>query len=193
MDRLKWHFEKRPVESLRKWDRNPREITEKPFNDLKTSISRFGLAEPIVIQPDGLIIGGHARYEAIKLTGAVEVDCYVPDRPLTDKEYEELNIRLNKNVAGSWSWDALANWNHEDLIAFGFDAGDLAYHFDADPLDTGATERETNVHKITMALCPACGHEFEVKRKKAKKKNDGTSADAGSPGPWPDTQETPAA
>lgn len=192
---LIWHLEKRLSSSLRKWDRNPREITEKPFSDLKKSISKFGLVEPIVIQPDGLIIGGHARYEAVKLIGVLEVDCYVPDRPLTDKEFEELNIRLNKNVAGRWDWDALANFTGTDLKDFGFTAENLAYHFDVDATELGASESESNVSKTTMAHCPNCGHEFEVKRKKARKKNDGTDAgatNAGDPGSAEGSQEAQA-
>ena len=44
---------------------------------------------------------------------------------LTDKEVEELNIRLNKNT-GNWDFDALANrFEVPDLLEWGFDEREL--------------------------------------------------------------------
>lgn len=118
---IKWHIEKRKLADLKRWDRNPRIIKGKPYEDLKKSIGKFGLAEPLVIQPSGLIIGGHARYEAMLDAKIEECDCYVPDKKLSDKEVEELNIRLNKNIAGEFDFDALANgFEIDNLQEYGF-------------------------------------------------------------------------
>jgi hypothetical protein len=101
---------------------------EKPLADLTKSISKFGLAEPLVCQPDGLLIGGHARYQVLLAQGVKEADCYVPDRALSQKDMIELNVRLNKNVAGEFDFDALANLPEidvADLVEFGFDEAEL--------------------------------------------------------------------
>lgn len=97
--KITWRFETRKLSEIKPWDRNPRRITEDGLKDLAASIKRFGLPEPIVLNADGTIIGGHARYQILKKSGAAEAFCAIPSRKLTDKELEELNIRLNKNVA----------------------------------------------------------------------------------------------
>jgi len=70
------------------------------------------------------------------------VECWYPSRLLTDKEVEELNIRLNKNT-GNWDFDALANgFEVPDLLEWGFDERELQLGgFDLDgnkPDDPGA-------------------------------------------------------
>jgi ParB-like chromosome segregation protein Spo0J len=130
---------------------------EKPLADLTKSISKFGLAEPLVIQPCGLLIGGHARYQVLLAQGVKEADCYVPDRALSQKDMIELNVRLNKNVAGEFDFDALANLPEidvADLVEFGFDEAELGVvPADNKPIDEGAmadTEHE----------CPKCGFKW---------------------------------
>ena len=71
------------------------------------------------------IIGGHQRKHVLEASGVKEIECWIPDRELSDKEVEELNIRLNKNT-GSWDFDALANeFELDDLLEWGFDKGEL--------------------------------------------------------------------
>ena len=58
-------------------------------------------------------------------TGA-EIDVRVPSRTLTDREVEELNIRLNKNT-GSFDFDILANnFEVDDLLDWGFEPFELS-------------------------------------------------------------------
>ncbi len=53
------------------------------------------------------------------------VDVRVPERELTEREAEELAIRLNKNT-GDWDFDALANnFELDDLLDWGFDKQEL--------------------------------------------------------------------
>ena len=71
------------------------------------------------------IIGGHQRKHVLEASGVKEVECWIPDRELTGKEVEELNIRLNKNT-GAWDFDVLANeFELDDLLDWGFDKGEL--------------------------------------------------------------------
>lgn len=123
---IKWHIETRKVTDLKEWAKNPRLLTEKGINDLTQSISKFGLAEPIVINTDCLILGGHARVKVLKAQGEIECDCYVPDRTFNDKEIEEINIRLNANQAGIWDTERLANeWDVAELKDWGLDMVDF--------------------------------------------------------------------
>ena len=132
--KLTWHNEKRKIKDLVPYVANPRQITDKQAKDLKASLDKFGLAEPITINTDNTIIGGHQRKKILEnLVGVdpdYEVDVWVPDRELSIDEMRELNVRLNKNVAG-WDFDTLANnFELDDLLDWGFEKSDLDLDLD---------------------------------------------------------------
>lgn len=136
MNSLNWKTEKKNIIDLKPYEYNPRTLTQKGLEDLKKSIGKFGLAEPLVINTTGLIIGGHARYEVLKVEGVTEVDCYVPERELTEQECKELNVRLNKNIAGEWDFDILANaFDDNDLLEWGFQEWELGLNEANDEID----------------------------------------------------------
>ena len=81
---------------------NPRQITKKQYNDLKESIDRFGLVDPIIVNEKTMtIIGGHQRYKIWKENAkkskieSITIPCVVLD--LNKEQERELNIRLNKS------------------------------------------------------------------------------------------------
>lgn len=123
---LAWVTEKRKISDLKPAEYNPRQATEKECNDLRTSIERFNLADPIIINKNNTVIGGHFRLKILKEKYAPdqEIDVRVPDRELTLKEEQELNLRLNKNT-GSFDFDMLANLDTDLLIDVGFDPDEL--------------------------------------------------------------------
>jgi site-specific DNA-methyltransferase (adenine-specific) len=172
---IKWTVETRKLSELKAYEQNPRRITEKGLNDLIKSLELFGLAEPIVINRDDTIIGGHARVQALKrIKGkAVKVEVYVPDRLLDDKEVQELCVRLNKNVAGAFDFDMLANqFDARDLVAWGFNEEELGIgEPEAEETGAGGPTGETD-DEIEIIKCPNCKHDFSVVelRKKKKKK-----------------------
>lgn len=122
-----WRTEKRKISELEPAPYNPRELTEKQAQDLSLSLERFNLADPIVINTNNRIIGGHQRINILKAkvgNNGFEVDVRVPSRKLTDHEEKELNLRLNKNL-GQWDFDALANFDEDLLKDVGFDSKEL--------------------------------------------------------------------
>lgn len=125
---IEWKVETRKLSELTAYDKNPRRFTDKGMRDLAASVERFGLAEPIVVNRDNEIIGGHARAQTLKkLKGkAFVVQVYVPDRLLTPEEVAELCVRLNKNHGGEFDFDILANeFSADDLIDWGFAPAEL--------------------------------------------------------------------
>ena len=42
---------------------NPRQISKSQFDSLRESIDKFGLVDPIIVNKDMTIIGGHQRYK----------------------------------------------------------------------------------------------------------------------------------
>jgi hypothetical protein len=88
--------------------------------------------------------------------GIKEVECYVPDHTLSQKDINELNIRLNKNT-GEFDFDILANeFEIDDLLNWGFEPEEMIGFADEEEIIT-ATEEENKKKKTT---CPNCGHEF---------------------------------
>lgn len=127
--KIEWHIEKKKLSELNPYEHNPRKLTEKGMADLKRSIDKFGLAEPIIINLDNTIIGGHARFFTLLKNNDNDnavLDCYVPNIMLTPKEVQELNIRLNKNIAGEFDLEVLADaFKFDDLLEWGFESDEL--------------------------------------------------------------------
>lgn len=167
MHKIQWKLETRKLSTLQPFDKNPRIIKGKKFNDLKKSLDEFGLATPLVINTDGVIVGGHARFNALIEAGIEFADCYVPDVTLTPEQVSRLNIRLNR-IAGDWDFEILANFfEQSELKEMGFEDHEFG------SFDFGEEEEQGNLGKTDSkeVECPECGHSF-VPPKKKKKKDD---------------------
>ncbi len=53
------------LSKLKPAEYNPRTITKKQFKDLTNSISKFGIVDPLVVNSDYTIIGGHMRFRIL--------------------------------------------------------------------------------------------------------------------------------
>jgi len=116
-----------PINELRVAEYNPRKHSKEQMGQLKESIKRFGLVDPIICnnapERKNIIIGGHFRVEAAKELGITIVPVvYVQ---ITDLEKEkELNIRLNKNI-GDFDLELLSEFDETFLSDIGFDSEEL--------------------------------------------------------------------
>ena len=129
---LNWTTQKRKINDLIPTTHNPRQLTEKQAQDLKTSIEKFNLVEIPVINSDNTILAGHQRLRIMSILGRgeEEIDVRVPDRELTPEEAKEYLIRSNKNN-GEWDFDSLANnFDIKDLIEWGFEEWELGVNKD---------------------------------------------------------------
>ena len=121
-------IEKIEINKLKPATYNPRQISTKQYKDLKSSVEKFGLVDPIITNKDFTIIGGHQRYKICKELKHKEIDCVVLD--LSKEEERELNIRLNKNT-GDFDMDILANeFDIDELVDWGFKHIDLDINID---------------------------------------------------------------
>ena len=97
-----------PVAVLRPAEYNPRKKLkpgDKEYEKIKHSIEEFGFADPLVVNSDMTIIGGHQRLTVATELGYTEIPCAVVD---VDKVREKaLNIALNK-ITGAWDDTLLA-------------------------------------------------------------------------------------
>ena len=112
---IKWENKTVPLSEIKPQSYNPRKISKEQMQSLKDSLSKFDLADPIIINTNGNIIGGHQRIKALSDAGAYEVDVRYPSRELTVDEEKELNLRLNQNK-GEFDLDLLIENFDQDLL-----------------------------------------------------------------------------
>lgn len=126
-ERIKWRVEQRKLSELRPYPKNPRIITEDGLSELKRSFDEIGVAQLINISQNNVILSGHARWNQLMSEDENQiVDVMVADRALTPKQEEAVIVRMNKNVAGKWDFDILANeFEIEDLKEWGFEESDF--------------------------------------------------------------------
>ena len=159
MSKINWTLRSFQLDELTDYYKNPRSLSEKEFKQLKTSLDKFGMIDKPIVNADSAhtIIGGHQRKHVLEASGVKECECWIPDRELSDKEVEELNIRLNKNT-GQWDFDVLANeFQLDDLLDWGFSEKELGIHpdIDFDEFDgegDGGGSRMMNGDKVRVVL-----------------------------------------
>lgn len=122
---LQWKVEEREINEIFENPKNPRTMSKKSAALLENSIERFGICEPIVLNSENLIIGGHQRKRILEKLGFSRVLVMVPSRNINEEDAEDLALLLNK-ASGTWDFDMLANcWDIEKLLANGFSNSEL--------------------------------------------------------------------
>lgn len=116
---------------------NPRKWSESQKEELKESIKRFGVVDPLLANEfegrKNILIGGHFRFTVLQELGYKEVPVVYINIPELEKE-KELNIRLNKNQ-GEFDLDLLAEFDEAFLGDLGFDSEELDSIFDEEDTD----------------------------------------------------------
>lgn len=141
MDKIEWFSEKRKVADLKPYPGNPRQSNEKQEQDLEQSLDRFNLAEPLVVNIDGTVIGGNFRLRLLLKKGVEEIDVRVPNRELSKEEADELNLRLNKNQ-GMWDTDLLKEFGENMIGDVGFSSDEMDDIFGLETIDDFNVENE---------------------------------------------------
>tara|TARA_Y100000004_G_scaffold4962_1_gene5944 strand:+ start:1353 stop:1853 length:501 start_codon:yes stop_codon:yes gene_type:complete len=129
------------INSLNPAEYNPRQISNKQYEDLKASMEKFGCVDPIIINinPERLnvVVGGHQRLRILRELGAEKVPTVSVN--LSEEDERELNVRLNKS-GGEWDMDLLSNFDIVDLKEWGFK--DIELGFNIDKIEE---EKESNI------------------------------------------------
>ncbi len=102
-------FRKLKIDTLVPAEYNPRKKLkpgDSEFEKIMNSINEFGYVDPVIVNKDLTVIGGHQRISVLKTLGFNEIDCVIID---IDKTKEKaLNIALNK-ISGEWNKELLAD------------------------------------------------------------------------------------
>jgi len=115
------------VKDLKPSTYNPRKWDQVAIDNLKESIRRFGLVDPILVNGSkerrNIVIGGHFRLHVAKILDFKEVPVVYLDIPDESRE-RELNLRLNRNT-GEWDWNLLAEFDEKLLGNVGFTSEEI--------------------------------------------------------------------
>lgn len=156
-------LEKRKLSELKPAEYNPRKALkpgDPEYEKLAASIEKHGYIDPIIINEDGTIIGGHQRRTVMLDLGYEEAEVIIVNLP--DKNDEiAANIALNQ-ISGEFEKDALMGLLIQlegagyDTMAAGFNTQDLSAlfaevdltqeadddHYDIEKAEQQAEERE---------------------------------------------------
>lgn len=108
MNDMQW--ETFSLDSLRPAAYNPRKKLksgDKEYEKIKNSILEFGYVEPIIVNYDMTVIGGHQRLTVLRDLGYTEAQCVVLHIE-DENKVKALNIALNK-ITGAWNEQLLAD------------------------------------------------------------------------------------
>ena len=115
------------------------------YQKIKRSIETFGYIDPIIINHDGTIIGGHQRHTVLSDLGYTEVDVVVLN--LNKEDEKALNVALNK-ISGEWDELKLKDLLVEldlgdyDITLTGFDTQELEALVELTDFEPEVTEDE---------------------------------------------------
>jgi hypothetical protein len=180
------HVELMPIELVKPYENNPRDITDKAIRAVKESIDQFGWRQPIVVDQDHVVIVGHTRLLAAQDLGLGEVPVHIAADmdPAQARAY-----RLADNKAGEFSlWDDLKLSDElaavldsgVDIDALGFVDSPLPDGFESTlSPDSGAGITDTTDDDVRRAqgglesrhgegsaqnlvdvICPHCGESY---------------------------------
>ena len=124
-------IEKININKLKLSEYNPRkdlQPDDSEYKKIKKSIEEFGYVDPLIVNKDCTVIGGHQRLKVLKELGFSDIDCVVVD--LSKSKEKALNIALNK-IQGDWDLFKLKNLLSEidtgefDIEITGFDENEI--------------------------------------------------------------------
>lgn len=145
-----------PLSTLSSPDYNPRTWSKETTEQLKESINRYGVVDPLLVNSaenrKGIVIGGNFRLSVLKELNFETVPVvyiHIPDL----KKEKELCIRLNKNQ-GEWDLELLSQFDETLLTDIGFNSEALDDIFEEDKkeeqFDLQKELDKLNIEKISV-------------------------------------------
>ena len=160
------------INKLHGWDKNPRGIKKDDFERLKRQIQELGQYKPLLITPDGTVIGGNMRYKAYLDLGIKDIWVSIVE-PKDEAELIKYALSDNDRM-GYYEDQALAELLQDidiNLDDYKIDVGtpitlnELIQRFGGDDIDfsgiksTEDREKQFKEHSVT---CPNCNKLFTI-------------------------------
>lgn len=114
-------LERRPLNKLKPFKRNPRIHSDSQVAQIAASIKQWGFTQPVLIDKRNMIIAGHGRVLAAKSLGLTEVPIVIVGDHWTEEQKAAYIIADNK-LTENGVWDReLLKIEFEGLRIAGFD------------------------------------------------------------------------
>lgn len=176
-------IELRPLAEIKPYQSNPRH-NDNAVDAVAESIRLYGFRQPIVVDPDGVIVVGHTRWKAAQKLGLADVPVHVATE-LTPEQVKAYRIADNKSAdLATWDADLLAaelqglGMSEDDLRRMGFTVEELGRLLDpgvreglCDPDDIPAPPDEATTQPGDLwimgdhrLLCGDSAHATDVNR-----------------------------
>lgn len=131
-------IEKLKIEEVRENPNNPRFIKDEKWKKLVRSIKDFPQMleiRPIVVDAEGIVLGGNMRLKACKEAGIKEIPI-IRAEGLTEEQKKEFILKDNQSF-GEWDTNLLSSWEKELLLDSGFEKWDLIDIFGENEMTRG--------------------------------------------------------
>lgn len=154
-------LEKRSLDSIHPYKRNPRINDGAAVEAVKESIKQCTYVAPIVVDENGEILAGHTHYKALRSLGYEEAEVVVKEG-LTEQQKKKYRILDNRT-------NELAGWDFEKLLEEIEDVDFEGYDFGIDSINEELTKKiEAGFEYSTEDFsdeqfkheCPECGFKF---------------------------------
>ena len=146
---------------------NPRVLRDEKYKLLRKSLEEFPEMmekRPIVVDEDGVIIGGNMRYRALQdiygKNGEIP-DSWVSKAEGWDEDQKREFVIKDNASYGEWDWDALAGIDFPKAWSDDGAVGGYGGYDDGDDGDGFSEEEETRANLILDVLFPS-DNDFEV-------------------------------
>jgi hypothetical protein len=145
-----------PINDIYPNPRNPRQIKDGRFNALRKSLSDFPQMmelRPIIVDADGMILGGNMRWRALKENGLTEIPAaWVKRADELSAEDKRRFIVMDNETFGQTDYDILsADFELPELEDWGVDLPeDVAGDDEGEAPEEQGPSGESKV-------CPHCG------------------------------------
>jgi hypothetical protein len=153
------------LSSLKPNPDNPRYITEEKFEALKRSIRDFPemmALRPMVIDEQGVVLGGNMRLRALGELGYEEVSAAWVIRAKDLTEEQRLEFIVKDNIGfGEWDWEAIGNdWSDLPLEDWGLDKFHaISYQYNQEEINVASLT--VDKAKLTLLFEPDVYHKVK--------------------------------
>ena len=144
-DKVRLKVEYIPISKLKPYDKNAKIHTKEQIEQIKKSITDFGMNDPIAIWGnDNLIVEGHGRLMACKELGYNEVPIIRLDG-LTDEQRRAYTIVHNQTTMNTgFDIDIL----NEELESIDLDMSDYGFDIEIDDIEDGTEVKEDETPEV---------------------------------------------
>lgn len=139
----------RPINTIKPYVRNPRK-NDKTVNLLVKIIPKVGFNVPLVIDENGIIVKGHARFTAALRLGMTELPCIITH---ADEEAIKADRIADNKISEFSEWVNDELMHEIDMLDFDFDFTEFGFpsvSFDDIPaMEEFEAEEEQGGHEMT--------------------------------------------